>query len=143
MEGYPTPLARAPYNKIVRFAASGGTGAVVHFSVLIFLVERLGIYPINASVIAFLCAFLVSFSLQKFWTFRNFDTGKTTRQASLYFSIALAGLGANAALMYLFIDFAQLEYLVAQALTSGIIAVGNFFLYKHVVFPEGAPPPVV
>jgi putative flippase GtrA len=122
------------HRKIVRFLISGGTAAVVHFAVLTLLVEVFSVYPVLASVFAFVCAFFVSFTLQKLWTFKNSDMEAAPRQAGIFFSIGMVNLGINAGLMYLFFSLLGFHYLPAQVLTSGLVAVESYFLYKHFVF---------
>lgn len=122
------------YGKILRYIVSGGTGAVVNFAVLIFLVEHFHLYPVYASVGAFMVAFGVSFTLQKLWTFQNYDRATAGKQIVAYLAISLMNLGLNTLLMYLLITYTTLWYVVDQFITSALIAVESFFLYRHVVF---------
>ena len=127
------------HGKVLRFITSGGTAAAVHFAVLILLVEVFAVYAVTSSVIAFLVAFAFSFILQKLWTFRNFNREAAGRQAVIYFAIAGTNFFINAGLMFLFIEYLALPYLIAQVLTSGLIAIESYFLYQHVVFKESVP----
>jgi putative flippase GtrA len=84
-------------------------------------------------------AFVVSFSLQKFWTFDERSIDSIHTQLGMYLILALFGLGANTVAMYVLVDHAGFHYLAAQILASAFIAVGNFFAYKHFIF-TGVPP---
>ena len=134
--------ATSRYGRILRFIVSGGAGAVVNLTVLFVLVHYLGMYPVLASGGSFIAAFFVSFTLQKLWTYRNFDRENAGGQMIIYFVIQLINLGINTALMYFFVEFTTLHYLVAQIVTSGVIAVESFFLYKHMVFIKKEAPPL-
>ena len=120
--------------KLARYIVAGGTGAIVHLSVLTALVELLNIYPVLASIGGFLCAFGVSFSLQKFWTFRNHDRATAPRQMMIYFGIQVVNLGLNVLLMYAFIEWVGIQYFVAQVATIGLLAIESYVLYSKVVF---------
>jgi putative flippase GtrA len=132
------------YRKLVRFTISGGTGFLVNLVVLIALVELTGMRPVVASVGAFVCAFGVSFTLQKFWTFKDAGLTEAPQQATRYLVVALVNLALNALLMYLFTEvlhlfdalLPQYGYIAAQIVTNGLIAIESYFLYKHFVFSK-------
>jgi putative flippase GtrA len=124
------------YGRIIRFIISGGTGAAVNLSVLAVLVEYFGWYAVYGSIGSFVCAFFVSFSLQKLWTYKNYNKEAAGMQMAIYLGIQLVNLGINTGLMYFFIEYTPLHYLAAQIITLGLIAVESYFLYTHVVFKE-------
>ena len=124
------------YARIIRFIISGGTGAVVNLSVLYVLVHYFSWYPVWGSVGSFVCAFFVSFTLQKLWTYKNYNKEESGKQMGVYLGVQLINLGINTGLMYLLVEYTPLHYLAAQIVTSGLIAVESFFLYKHIVFRE-------
>lgn len=120
--------------KLIRFFISGGTAAMVHVGVLALLVEIFGLYPVIASAGGFLVAFGVSFTLQKFWTFRDHDTAAAPRQMALYFSIQVSNLLVNMGLMFLLIEVVHVQYLIAQVGVIGVIAIESYYLYTKFVF---------
>ena len=91
-----------------------------------------------AAVVAFLVAVAVSFMLQKFFTFNDYTKSKTGKQAAFYLGFQVFNLCFNTLLMYVGVDLLHTQYLVAQILISGIMAVYNFFVYKHFVFTPDA-----
>lgn len=133
-------LIRA-YARIIRFIISGGTGAVVNLGVLYILVHFFSFYPVYASVVSFICSFFVSFTLQKLWTYKNYDKSTAGSQMFTFLAISLFNLGLNTLIMYAWIEYTPLHYLAAQFLTSAGIAVASFFLYKHFVFTPKSEPP--
>ena len=129
------------YGRIVRFVIAGSTGAIVNLVALFTIVHFFGVYPVYASMLAFMCAFFVSFTLQKLWTYKNYATKQAGSQLVLYFGIQVVNLSINGTLMYLFIEYTPLHYLIAQVVTSSVIAIESFFVYKHVIFIEDGTPP--
>jgi putative flippase GtrA len=129
--------------RILKFLISGGTAAVVDLGLLYLFTDVLHVWYLFSAAIAFIAAFVVSFSLQKFWTFDNHDLDVMHTQLAMYLVLALIGLGINTVSMYGLVDHAGLHYIGAQILTSAIIAIGNFFAYKHFIFTSVATTPVV
>jgi putative flippase GtrA len=120
--------------KIVRYIISGGTAAVTNLLLLFLLVQFLQIHYLIASMLAFLCAFGVSFTLQKFWTFNNRETARAHTQLALYLAITLANLGVNTLLMYVFVTELGLWYLLAQIIAGALVALYSYFVYQKFVF---------
>lgn len=119
---------------LLRYLLSGGTAAAVLLLVLHVLVAWFGMYYLVASALAFSVSFCVSFLLQKFFTFRDHETERMHTQAALYLVVFLCNIAINTALMYTFVDIVGISYLISQVLTGGIIAMGSYFIYKHLIF---------
>ncbi len=121
---------------IVRFLLAGGIGVATNLSVLYVLTEYVGLYYLVSVVAAFWCSFVVSFILQKYWTFQDASTTQVRRQALLYVSVAAINFCINVALMYLFVDKFHLWYVAAQAVASLLIAILSFFIYRYTIFAQ-------
>lgn len=121
---------------ITRFVISGGLATATNLAVLAVLVHALHVWYVPASAFAFLVAFGVSFTLQKFWTFGDDRTHLLRRQAIIYFCIVLCNLVINTALVYAFVEYLRFMPLIAQALASLIVAFESFFAYRFLVFKE-------
>lgn len=125
------------YGALVRFLVSGGSAAAVLLAVLYVFTDIVGLWYLASSVIAFLCAFVVSFTLHKFWTFADPHIGRAPTQAAAHFTAGLINLGLNTAFLYMLVDYAGVHYLVSQILVSGSLAIVSFFVYKHFIFRQG------
>ncbi len=128
---------------ILKYLVAGGTSAGVDILVLYILNGYFRLSYIPSSVLAFLVAFGVSFTLQKFWTFRD-SSLKIRTQATKYFFVTSCNLLLNTLLMYIFVDLVPLPYfldlshphkvLVSQVIVAGLVALQSFFLYQKFVF---------
>jgi putative flippase GtrA len=125
-----------PGVRVARYIFSGGTAATVNLAALYALVDFFGLYYLTGAVLSFIIAFVVSFLLQKFWTFRNFEkkTDVVQKQVVWYFGIALFNLCLNTTFIYFFVEVLYVWYMLAQFISSGLIAVLSYFLYKLFVF---------
>lgn len=120
--------------QVSKYLVSGATVNIFELTLLYVFTEYLGIWYLFSSVLAFLFAFCLSFSLQKFWTFKDKEKESVHKQMSLYFLLALANLGFNVIALYLLVQVAGLWYMFAQVLVSGAIAIWSFVMYKFVIF---------
>ena len=125
------------FGAVVRFLVSGGTAAVALLGLLYLFTDIFGVWYLVSSIIAFIGAFIVSFTLHKFWTFNDHNLKRAPFQATSHLFVGLINLGLNTILLYTLVDILQVYYLFAQILISGAIAVGSFFVYKHFIFRKG------
>ena len=121
-----------------RFLFSGGTAFIVNLGLLYFLVDVLGWWYLGASLASFSVAIIVSFIMQKFWTFRDGVLQRTPAQFGFFALIAIFNSGLNVWLMYVFVDWTGIHYLLAQVFSSGLIAGWSFFAYFRFVFNKSA-----
>lgn len=118
--------------RIIRYLFAGGAGFLVHLGVLFALSELLDVWYLLATTTGFIVAFVVSFSLQKFWTFRNNSIEKIKKQSVQYLFVAVLNLVMNNLLMFLLVEVAHLWQVYAQILTSGTIAIFSFVIYSFI-----------
>jgi putative flippase GtrA len=121
---------------VIRYIISGGTAAVVDLAVLYFLNSGLKMHYLPAAILAFLVAFGVSFTLQKFWTFRNHSLDDMHQQAFKYLGSALFGLGLNTMLMYVFVDLFHVFVILSQIFAGALVACVTFFISRNLVFKQ-------
>ncbi len=123
-------------SRIIRFVISGTIGAVTDLFLLWFLTAAFGIWYLASAIIAFILSFVVSFFLQKLWTFKNREADRTHVQAGIYLAVTLCNLGVNTLLVYVFVRYFSLHYLLAQIIASVLIAFESFFAYREIVFKK-------
>lgn len=122
------------HGQLLRFLVSGGMAFLANIVIMYLLTDRLGVWYLLSSVFAFIGAFVVSFSMQKYWTFRNRESDRMSAQLGMSLLLACANLGVNTVLMYIFVDHFHLHYLAAVICSAGLIAVETYFIYKYVIF---------
>jgi putative flippase GtrA len=129
-------MALAPkfYLQVLRYLIAGSIATAVQFSVLYLLTDIVKIWYLWASISAFIFTYITSFTLQKFWTFRDKRTEVIGSQAALSLGVALVNLGLNAWGMYLLVDGMGFWYIYAQIIVTGIIAFESFVMYKFIIF---------
>lgn len=123
------------YKTVVKFVFAGATATATHFFILFALTDIFHLWYIISTTFGYIGGFFVSFTLQKFWTFRD-RSRRWRRQMFLYFLVSLTGLGINTAMMYILVDYFGLWYILAQLITVSFIAVGNFIVYRLIIFKK-------
>ena len=127
------------YNhRIVRYLFSGGSATAANIIPLFVLVHFFNMWYLLAAIISFILAVIVSFLMQKFFTFNDYTREKIKLQTAFYLGIQIINLCLNTLLMYIAVDLLHVQYVLAQVLISGAMAVYNFFIYKHIVFTPDA-----
>ncbi len=122
------------FTRLLRYAVSGGIALGVDLLLLYLFTDIFGWWYLAASILAFSFAIIVSFFLQKYWTFQDRATDRAPVQFILYIAIAIANTALNTGFMYLFVRLLDLHYLFAQLLAAGIIALESFYLYRTFIF---------
>lgn len=131
---YTTMIQKLGQHIIVRYVISGGTAAVVDLALLYFFHTVCGVHYLFAAILAYAGAFCVSFTLQKFWTFRNNSREDMHRQLVLYLGLQLLGLSLNTLFMYIFVDLFHIQVILAQIFAGAIVAFFTFFISRHFIF---------
>ena len=126
---YPT------HAKIGRYLIAGGTAAFTNIALLFVFTDFLGIWYIASAIMAFILAFIVSFTLQKYWTFQD-TTGKWQLQLPFYLTVAAVGLGISDAFVYVGSVIWHWDVNVVKILSIGAIFLWNFLAPKFLIFKK-------
>lgn len=112
-------------------------GCFVSLNDLFFLFIFHGLFKIGIVIstsLAFILSFTVSFTLHKFWAFRNYNQGNAIGQIILYFLNAFLVLSVNGFLMHYFVNEIYIWYILSQIIVNLIIGIYNFIIYKFIIF---------
>lgn len=127
-------LSRLPIVHVMRYLISGSTAAAVYFAALYGFVEVGKMYYLLASALALTIAIVVSFSLHKFFTFREHSLARAHIQFGLYLLVIALDYVVNLALLWLLVELLHVPYLLAAFIATTVVATINFFAYWLVVF---------
>lgn len=122
--------------RILRFLVSGGTAAGVNLGLLYILTEYAKIFYLYSEAVGFSAGFLVTFFLQKFWTFGDNDMNNLKKQMLSTLTLCFINFFLNLFFLFLLTDIFGIWYFGSQAFVSGMMAITNYFLYKKVIFSK-------
>jgi len=119
---------------VLKFFIAGSFAGATHLIFLAIFYDLINWPIILSTSLAFILSFVVSFSLQKLWTFRDFNQKKAFGQFSVYFLNALLVLNVNGFLMHLLVDRYRVWYLFSQIVVNIFLGAYNFFIYRFLIF---------
>jgi putative flippase GtrA len=121
--------ARQPANwtQLFQFGVVGAAGYVVNLTVFTVLTLAFDLHHIAAAILAFCVAVSNNFIWNRIWTFReSAEGGHTGFQATRFFTVSLAGLGVNLAVLALLVDVLGAPDIPAQAVAVALATPVNF-----------------
>lgn len=118
----------------MRYLFAGGLAFGTNLALLFIFAYYFHLWYLTASTLAFIVSVIVSFTVQKFITFRDRTTDTVHHQIAKYIAIALFNVSANGGIMYALVDLAQIHYMFAQIFSAGIIAVWSLGAYRYLIF---------
>jgi putative flippase GtrA len=119
--------ARHPANwvQLLKFGLVGGSGYLVNLAVFALLAGSFGLHHLTAAIGAFAVAVTNNFLWNRHWTFGPGD-GPMHFQAARFFTVSLASLGLNLAVLQLLLAYSSLGELPAQAIAVAVAMPFNF-----------------
>lgn len=118
--------------QIAAFFGAGLVAAVVHYGLLVLLVERGGLHPVPATLAGYVAGGLVSYGLNRRHTYRS---DRPHREATWRFAVvAFIGFLLTWFLMQAFTVWMGGPYLPAQVITTGVVMVWSFMAHKKWTF---------
>lgn len=109
-----------------RYAVVGVLNTAAHFIMTALLVELGVLAPVPASAAGFSIAVLISFFLNRHWTFGTAD--KPMERLLKFAAVSLFGLFLNTLIMYLAVESLSLHYLWGLLLVVLVVPPSNFLL---------------
>jgi putative flippase GtrA len=123
---------KAVLSRFIRFAVLGLIPTAAYNVLTIVLVETGLMGPAFAMVIGFLSAVVISYQLNRRFTWKP-DTPRS-RHFHMFLVISIFGAGTNYFLYVLIVQWLQLSYLFALVAVTAIIPVQNFVLNEKFNF---------
>lgn len=120
---------------MIKYTLAGGVATIANLISLYIFHDLFEIKIVIATSLSFMVAFIVSFFLQKFWTFKN-KQRSYIKQISYYLIINLVNFFANASLMVWLVNHLRVNYIISQILVSGGLGITSYLLYKYLVFKK-------
>jgi putative flippase GtrA len=115
---------RQNWEQLVKFCVVGASGYIVNLAVYALLVRRAHVHYIPAAAASFAVAVTNNYTWNRLWTFSH-ERGHVAYQGLRFLVVSLVTLGANIALLRLFVDLG-LDKIAAQAIAVVLVTPLNF-----------------
>lgn len=120
--------------QLLRFTLVGLLNTGLGYAVIFACMGWLGWNPFASNVAGYAVGMLVSFTLNRQFTFRS--TGDARREGARFLLIFLLAYLANLIVLWLLVRWLQLDVVVSQVL-AGVVYFGmSFVLNKYYVFAD-------
>lgn len=121
-----------PLRQITAFAGVGVIAAIVHYGLLIGLVELLGWAAVPATLVGYVGGGIVSYGLNRRHTYQS---DRPHQEAGWRFAVVAAvGFGLTFACMAVLHGRFGMQYVLAQIITTGIVMAWSFAAHKYWTF---------
>lgn len=124
-------MQRAIMRDFLRFAAVGVVATAAHYAVLLALTEWGGANPVLATICGFFVGALVSYTLNRRFTF----AAKPAFGKGLAKFLVVVTIGAvvNAGIVAAFVSGGA-HYMIGQVIATGVVLIWNFVGARLLVF---------
>ena len=129
-------------NKIIRYIFSGGLTVFFNLAILYILTELFHLWYLMSAIISFCCGIIMSYLMQKFFTFKDKSTKDLHFQFSIFFLYNIIMLGVNTLFMYVFVDIMGFWYLFSQIVITMSTAVINYLFFSKILFNTSKKEPL-
>jgi putative flippase GtrA len=117
------------------FTGVGIAAAIVHYGLLVGLVELVGWRAVPATLVGYVGGGIVSYWLNRTHTYRS---DRPHDEAGWRFAVVAAvGFGITYGVMHVFVERMALPYFPAQIATTLIVLVWSFVAHKYWSFGKG------
>lgn len=118
--------------QFVRFLATGACATLLNVVLLWLLCGGLGMPYLPASVLSFSTALLCNFAVQKIWTFSAAGAARVGAQGVQFIATNVFNLALNTGILYLLVERLAVSYLIAQILSSAMVAANSYCAYRWI-----------
>ena len=121
--------------QFLKYILIGLLGTGLDFLLLYSLVKYLHLFYLLAAFISIAIVLWISFSLNKYWTFKD-GRKKYLRQFIKFVLAHALGNGINLMILVFLVEVFGLWYILAKICATAISAIFNFFITKELVFNQ-------
>ena len=121
-------------SQFLRYLIVGGLAFVVDFISLYLLTEFGGLHYLISAAVAFLLGLIANYSLSRAWVFDRRTLENPAAEFLVFAVIGLVGLGMNEGMIWFVREKVHFHYMVAKAISAGIVLIWNFSARKYVLF---------
>jgi putative flippase GtrA len=120
--------------QFARYLVVGGLAFVVDFGLLYLLTEFAGFHYLISAAMAFLFGLLTNYFLSRLWVFDRRTMESVAMEFVIFTVIGIVGLGLNEGIIWFVREKIHFHYMIAKAISAGIVLIWNFGARKSVLF---------
>ena len=122
--------------KLLRYGFSSGIALMVDVGLMMLLVLWLDVHYLIAAAVGFSTGCLITWVLSIRIVFNDQSNRAVGRNLLLFILVGVLGLGLNHIILYIGVDLAQTNLLIAKGFSAIVVFWFNFFLRGAYVFKD-------
>jgi putative flippase GtrA len=118
--------------QISRFSLVGAFSVTTYYALFYGLTEYAHVWYIASAMVAFGGYYVVSFTLQKYWAFRNRSKERIRQQLAQFSLMAVGNWILNTSLLYVLVEYFGMWYLLAQGILTVVVSIIAYFALRWI-----------
>ncbi len=116
--------------QLIKFGFVGGICFVIDYGVMVLLTEVAGMEYLLSCGISFTVSVIANYLLSMKFVFERKDTLDRRVEFIIFVIMSVIGLGLTELLMWIFVDKADIHYMISKIVVTAIVMVYNFVTRK-------------
>lgn len=116
--------------QLVKFGFVGGICFVIDYGVMVLLTEVAGMEYLLSCGISFTVSVIANYILSMKFVFERKDNMDRRVEFIIFVIMSVIGLGLTELLMWVFVDKADIHYMISKIVVTAIVMVYNFVTRK-------------
>lgn len=116
--------------QLIKFGFVGGICFVIDYGVMVLLTEVAGMEYLLSCGISFTVSVIANYLLSMKFVFERKDTLDRRVEFIIFVIMSVIGLGLTELLMWVFVDKADIHYMISKIVVTAIVMVYNFVTRK-------------
>ena len=117
-----------------RYAIVGGVAFIVDLGSFLFFTEVFHLHYLWSNVIGFCAGLVTNYILSILWVFPVKMMKNRGLEFAVFGIIGVIGLGLATLFLWLFTDFAHIDYRYSKIIAMALVLLWNFLARKYVLF---------
>ncbi|NLE07310.1 MAG: glycosyltransferase [Parcubacteria group bacterium] len=120
------------FNSVIyaRYFICGLTSASLNILMLYIFTDKVGIWYLYSSMLAFVFSTIISFTLQKFVVFKDRQINGIYRQFFKFVITITLGVVVNTCLVFNLVSVLGIWYILSQVIAGIFVMIQNFLIYR-------------
>jgi putative flippase GtrA len=123
-----------PLQALIRYFFVGGAAACVDIGLFALFAKAFGWPYLQVGIASFVLATLVNYWLSVRFVFVSGQRFRRRWEVAMVFAVSLVGLGFNALVLWLCVEVAYVDLIVAKVIATGVVFFWNYFARRVLVF---------
>ncbi len=116
--------------QFMKFGVVGFIAFFIDYGTMIFLTEVFGVPYLISTTAGFIVSVIFNYLASMRYVFVHKEGLSRRKEFIIFIVLSVIGLGLNDVLMWVFVDFAFIDYRISKIIVTAIVMIYNFITRK-------------